>query len=130
MKYGNFTHDGREYVITTPKTPRPWINVISNGDYGLTLSQTGGGYSWRAHAQLNRITRWEQDLIRDDWGKFIYLRDEAHNIWSAGWKPAPIRRGIDAVTEQGIRSSNHRTSASRPNSSCLFPLTSRLSSGV
>ena len=87
MKYGNFTRDGREYVITTPKTPRPWINVISNGDYGLTLSQTGGGYSWRSHAQLNRITRWEQDLIRDDWGKFIYLRDEAHNVWSAGWKP-------------------------------------------
>jgi cellobiose phosphorylase len=86
-KYGNFSTDGREYHIKTPKTPRPWINVISNGDYGLTLSQTGGGYSWRTHAQLNRLTRWEQDLIKDEWGKYIYLRDEKGDVWSAGWKP-------------------------------------------
>ena len=86
-KYGYFSADGSEYVITTPTTPRPWINVISNGDYGLTFSQTGSGYSWRTHAQLNRLTRWEQDLIKDEWGKYIYLRDEKSNIWSAGWKP-------------------------------------------
>jgi len=86
-KYGYFSKDGREYVITTPRTPRPWINVISNGDYGITVSQTGSGYSWRTHAQLNRITRWEQDLIKDEWGKYIYLRDEKGNVWSAGWKP-------------------------------------------
>ncbi len=86
-KYGYFSQDGKEYVMTTPRTPRPWINVISNGDYGLTISQTGGGYSWRTHAQLNRITRWEQDLIKDEWGKYLYLRDEKGNVWSAGWKP-------------------------------------------
>lgn len=86
-KYGYFSKDGKEYIITTPRTPRPWINVISNGDYGMTVSQTGGGYSWRTHAQLNRITRWEQDLIKDEWGKYIYLRDEKGNVWSAGWKP-------------------------------------------
>ncbi len=86
-KYGKFSLDGKEYIITTPRTPKPWINVISNGDYGITISQTGSGYSWRTHAQLNRITRWEQDLIKDDWGKYIYLRDEKGNIWSAGWKP-------------------------------------------
>jgi len=86
-KYGHFSPDGKEYIITTPRTPRPWINVISNGDYGITVSQTGSGYSWRTHAQLNRLTRWEQDLIRDEWGKYIYLRDEKGNVWSAGWKP-------------------------------------------
>lgn len=86
-KYGHFSSDGKEYVITTPRTPRPWINVISNGDYGMTVSQTGSGYSWRTHAQLNRITRWEQDLIKDEWGKYIYIRDEKGNVWSAGWKP-------------------------------------------
>ncbi|MBM2840258.1 MAG: glycosyl transferase family 36 [Bacteroidetes bacterium] len=86
-KYGYFSDDGREYIITTPRTPRPWINVISNGDYGITISQTGSGYSWRTHAQLNRLTRWEQDLIKDEWGKYIYLRDEKGNVWSAGWKP-------------------------------------------
>jgi cellobiose phosphorylase len=85
--FGHFSDDGREYVITTPRTPRPWVNVVSNGDYGFVVSQTGSGYSWRTHAQLNRITRWEQDLIRDDWGKYIYLRDERGEVWSAGWKP-------------------------------------------
>jgi cellobiose phosphorylase len=86
-KYGYFSKDGKEYLITTTRTPRPWINVISNGDYGFTVSQTGSGYSWRTHAQLNRITRWEQDIIKDEWGKYIYLRDEKGNVWSAGWKP-------------------------------------------
>jgi cellobiose phosphorylase len=89
-KYGHFSADGREYVITDPRTPRPWINVISNGDYGLTFSQTGSGYSWRTHAQLNRLTRWEQDLLRDDWGKYLYLADESGHCWSAGWKPVAV----------------------------------------
>lgn len=86
-KYGQFSPDGTEYIVTTPETPKPWINVISNGDYGLAISQTGSGYSWRTHAQLNRLTRWEQDLIKDEWGKFIYIRDEKGKVWSAGWKP-------------------------------------------
>ncbi len=74
-KYGCFSDDGFEYVVTRPDTPRPWVNVISNGDFGLVVSQAGGGFSWRTHASLNRLTRWNQDLIRDDWGKWLYLRD-------------------------------------------------------
>lgn len=86
--YGYFSDDGREYIITRPDTPMPWINVISNGDYGLTLSQAGSGYSWRSHASLNRITRWEQDLIRDEWGKYLYLRDQdSGEVWSPTWQP-------------------------------------------
>jgi cellobiose phosphorylase len=110
-RFGYFNPNGEEYVITTPRTPRPWINVISNGDYGLTVSQTGSGYSWRTHAQLNRISRWEQDLIKDEWGKYIYLRDEKGNVWSAGWKPVcatpdfyECRHGIGYTI---IKSSNH-----------------------
>jgi cellobiose phosphorylase len=87
--YGYFSDDGREYVITRPDTPAPWINVLSNGDYGLVLSQTGSGYSWRTHASLNRVTRWSQDLVCDDWGKYLYIRDlESGAFWSAGWHPA------------------------------------------
>lgn len=85
--YGQFSKNGDEYIITTPTTPRPWINVLSNGEYGFTVSQAGGGYSWLKHAQLNRITRWEQDLLRDEWGKFLYLTDNRGHVWSAGWKP-------------------------------------------
>jgi len=86
--FGYFTSDGREYVITRPDTPRPWVNVICNGDYGLIESQTGSGFSWRDNSNLSRVTRWEQDLIKDSWGKYIYLRDqESGDVWSATWKP-------------------------------------------
>ena len=87
-KYGYFTADGREYVITRPDTPRPWVNVICNGDYGAVETQTGSGFSWRDNSNLSRVTRWDQDLIRDSWGKYIYIRDnETKKFWSATWKP-------------------------------------------
>ncbi|MFO8034967.1 MAG: glycosyl transferase family 36, partial [Candidatus Bipolaricaulota bacterium] len=86
--WGGFSEAGREYVIRRPDTPKPWVNVISWGDHGLVVSQAGGGYSWRTHASLNRITRWEQDLVKDEWGKFVYLRDQDSGaLWSAAWKP-------------------------------------------
>jgi cellobiose phosphorylase len=88
-EYGYFSDDRQEYIITRPDTPVPWVNVISNEQYGLVLSQAGGGYSWLTHASLNRITRWEQDLIRDEWGKFIFLRDmDSGEFWSPSWQPA------------------------------------------
>ena len=87
-KYGYFTKEGLEYVMTRPDPPRPWVNVISNGDYGIVESQTGSGFSWRENAQLSRITRWEQDLIKDNWGKYLYVRDrETGEFWSGTWKP-------------------------------------------
>jgi cellobiose phosphorylase len=87
-EYGYFSDDGSEYIITRPDTPMPWINVLSNGDYGLTLSQVGSGYSWRTHASLNRLTRWEQDLLRDAWGKYLYLRDlDSGEVWSLSYQP-------------------------------------------
>jgi cellobiose phosphorylase len=86
--YGYFSGDGREYVITTPLTPKPWGNVISNGDYGMMISQTGSGYSWRGNAGQNRITRSFQDLIKHNWGKYFYIRDLKRKVyWSATYKP-------------------------------------------
>ena len=87
-KYGYFNDTGDEYIITRPDTPRPWVNVICPGDYGVIVSQTGSGYSWKTHASHNRITRWEQDLIKDNSGKYLYLRDEdTGEFWSLTWKP-------------------------------------------
>ena len=86
--YGYFSDDGREYVITTPMTPRPWGNIISNGDYAMMVSQTGSGYSWRGNSGQNRITRSFQDLVKDNWGKYLYIRDRARGVyWSATFKP-------------------------------------------
>lgn len=98
-EYGYFDEAGDEYVILRPDTPAPWVNVISNGDYGLVVSQRGGGYSWRTHASLNRITRWEQDLVRDPWGKYLYLRDaDSGEFWSPTWNPC-----VNALSAYRVR---------------------------
>jgi cellobiose phosphorylase len=87
-KYGFFSDDGNEYVIKTYRTPKPWINVLSNGSYGLVISQTGGGFSWHTHSEFNRLNRWHQDLIKDDWGKYFYIRNnDTGEIWSPTWMP-------------------------------------------
>jgi len=87
--FGHFSDDGREYIITRPDTPVPWVNVISNGQWGLTCSNAGGGCSWRDNANLNRITRWNQDLVADASGKWLYLTDlESGQIWSPTRAPA------------------------------------------
>lgn len=116
-QYGYFSEDGREYVIKTPKTPRPWVNAISNGDYSFIISQTGSGFSWRGNAAENRLTRYSQDIIKDEWGKYIYIRDEeSGEFWSAAWKPVckepdfyEVRHGIgySVITQvkNGIKSS-------------------------
>ncbi len=86
--YGYFSQRGYEYIITRPDTPRPWTNIISNGDFGLAISQAGGGFSWRTDANLNRLTRWNQDLILDDRGKWLYLRDlETGLLRSLAYQP-------------------------------------------
>jgi cellobiose phosphorylase len=97
--YGYFSGDGREYIITTPMTPRPWGNIMSNGDYGMMISQNGSGYSWRGNAGQNRITRSFQDLIKDNWGKYFYIRDLKSNcFWSATYKPVMQTYDSYAVT--------------------------------
>ncbi|HBM79742.1 MAG TPA: glycosyl transferase family 36, partial [Clostridiaceae bacterium] len=70
--------------------------------YSIIVSQTGSGYSWRGNAGQNRITRSFQDLIKDNWGKYIYIRDtETGKYWSAAWMPVQadyefyrVRHGI------------------------------------
>jgi cellobiose phosphorylase len=91
--YGHFSPDGREYVITRPDTPRPWVNVICPASYGTVISQAGSGYSWLDHASFNRVTRWEQDLVRDAWGKYLFARDrDSGKAWSLTWQPMQVER--------------------------------------
>jgi cellobiose phosphorylase len=90
--YGHFSEDGASYIITRPDTPRPWVNIMSSGTYGVAMSQTGAGYSWLHHASMNRITRWNQDLIQDFMGRHIYVRDDkTGKFWSVGWQPVQAR---------------------------------------
>lgn len=86
--YGYFSDGGKEFVITTPFTPKPWGNIISNGDFGMMVSQTGSGYCWRGNAGQNRLTRSFQDLVKDNWGQYFYIRDlKRGTFWSATYKP-------------------------------------------
>jgi cellobiose phosphorylase len=87
-KYGHFSDEGNEYIINTHQTPKPWINVISNGEYGLVISQAGGGFSWLTHSEFNRLNRWHQDLVQDNWGKYFYVKNEdTSEFWSPTWMP-------------------------------------------
>ena len=102
-KYGYFSDGGASYTVTDWRTPRPWINVISNGQWGLTVSQAGGGYSWLEHSMLNRITRWQQDTVGDHCGKFLILRDnKTGKSWSVTPQPLkPVFQKYECVHGMG-----------------------------
>lgn len=96
-KFGQFEQTGRAFCITDPNTPMPWVNVICNGRFGLVVSQNGGGFSWFDDAQHNVLTRWEMDLVRDCYGKFLYLADlDTGDLWSLA--PAPTRPAYEAFS--------------------------------
>ena len=87
-RYGRFAPDGTEYHITDPRPPRPWSNIMANPRMGLAVTQTGSGFTWIDNSQLAVITRWQQDLVRDSSGKFLYVVDaESGETWSLS--PAP-----------------------------------------
>ncbi|MEZ0536426.1 GH36-type glycosyl hydrolase domain-containing protein [Caldicellulosiruptoraceae bacterium PP1] len=75
-KYGYYDTDTHEYVITEKNTPKPWINIISNPNYGILISQRGGGYSWYLNSVINRITRWRIDHSEDNLGKYFFIREK------------------------------------------------------
>ncbi len=87
MKYGFFDDDNREYVITNPRTPYPWINYLGNEDFFALTSNTGGGYTFYKDAKFRRLTRYRYNNVPiDDGGKYFYIKDE-NTVWSPGWKP-------------------------------------------
>ena len=87
MKYGYFDDKNREYVITEPKTPYPWINYLGNHDFFSLISNTAGGYTFYKDAKFRRLTRYRYNNVpTDDGGKYFYIKD-GDTIWSPGWKP-------------------------------------------
>ena len=93
-RYGHFSPDGKEFHVTSVKTPRPWVNIIANPQIGLAVSQTGSGFTWIDDSQLAVVTRWQQDLVGDRSGKFLYVRDsQSGEFWSLS--PAPTWPAYD-----------------------------------
>ena len=87
MKFGYFDDANREYVITTPKTPLPWINYLGCNEFFSLISNTCGGYTFYKDAKLLRLTRYRyNDVPNDINGKYFYIKDN-NTIWNPGWKP-------------------------------------------
>ena len=89
MQYGYFDDRNKEYVITTPKTPYPWINYLGSQEYFSMISNTAGGYSFYKDAKLRRITRYRYNNVPLDLGggRYYYINDGG-DVWSPGWAPA------------------------------------------
>ena len=87
MKFGYFDDQHKEYVITTPKTPLPWINYLGNREFFSLISNTCGGYTFYRDARPLRLTRYRyNDVPCDTNGKYFYIKD-GDCIWNPGWQP-------------------------------------------
>lgn len=87
MKYGYFDDEHREYVITRPDTPAPWVNYLGSPEYGAIISNNAGGYSFAKSGANGRILRYVFNNF-DEPGRYIYIRDNASgDYWSASWQP-------------------------------------------
>ena len=88
MKYGYFDDINREYVITEPKTPWPWINYLGNKDFFSLISNTAGGYSFYKDAKFRRITRYRYNGVpMDAGGRYFYIKDVTPSGIPVGNRP-------------------------------------------
>lgn len=121
MQYGHFDDARREYVISTPRTPLPWINYLGSDDFFTLVSNTAGGYSFYKDARLRRLTRYRYNASPLDADGFhVYIKDGAV-VWNTGWQPTQTeldsyacrhgmgytiiegkKNGIDAVQEMFV----------------------------
>ena len=96
MKFGYFDDAAREYVITTPRTPYPWINYLGSENFFGIISNTAGGYCFYRDARLRRITRYRyNNLPVDNGGRYFYIKD-GDTVWNPGWKP--VKTELDAYS--------------------------------
>ena len=108
MKFGHFDDSQKEYVITNPQTPWPWINYLGNEDFFSLISNTAGGYTFYKDAKFRRLTRYRYNNVpMDSGGRYFYIKDE-DTVWSPGWKPCktPLdkyecRHGMNYTTIEG-----------------------------
>ena len=100
MRYGTFDDAQREYVITRPDTPLPWLNYLGSEAYFGIISNTAGGYSFYKDARLRRLTRYRyNNAPLDTGGRYIYVRDNDNgSFWSPSWQPT--RSPLDSYTCQ------------------------------
>lgn len=98
---GGFADNGSEYVIVLGKdqwTPAPWINVIANAEFGFTVSELGGGYTWCLNSRMNQLTPWSNDPVVDPPGELFYLKDdESGDLWSPTALPIRVDNAVYVI---------------------------------
>ncbi len=104
MKYGYFDNKNREFVITRPDTPTPWINYLGSDEYCALISNTAGGYSFHRDPKDRRISRFRYNNVPVDRpGRYIYLRDQdSGDYWSATWQPIVKRTAYKYECRHGM----------------------------
>ena len=96
MKFGFFDDVNKEYVITNPRTPYPWINYLGTQEFFSLISNTAGGYSFFKDARLRRITRYRYNNVPVDMGgRYFYIND-GETVWSPGW--SPVKTELDSYS--------------------------------
>ncbi|AOR23721.1 GH36-type glycosyl hydrolase domain-containing protein [Clostridium taeniosporum] len=102
--YGGFSKVDNSYLIKLSNfknTPAPWINVISNDDFGFHITESGSSYTWCGNSRENKITPWSNDYIRDPLGEALYIRDDnSNNYFSI--TPKPVRDNGDYFIKHGF----------------------------
>lgn len=88
MNFGYFDDSLKEYVITTPTTPLPWINYLGCEDFYSLISNTSGGYSFYKDARLLRLTRYRYNNVPTDTGGHYYYIKDGDTVWNPGWQPS------------------------------------------
>jgi N,N'-diacetylchitobiose phosphorylase len=108
-EYGEFSPDGREYVIRLRpdgrgnhrRPPMPWTNVVANEQAGFLITESGAGYTWNGNSRLNRLSAWHNDPVCDPHGEALWLHDEDDGaFWSP--TPGPTPTNADYVVRHGM----------------------------
>ena len=110
MQFGHFDDSRKEYVITTPRTPLPWINYLGTQDFFSLISNTAGGYSFYKDAKLLRLTRYRyNNCPLDNGGRYYYIKD-GDTIWNPSWQPTQTeldayscRHGLGYTVISGLK---------------------------
>jgi len=130
--FGGFSEDGKEYRIQInidPETnrhsfpPAPWVNILSNPDFGTLVSERGAGYTWSENSRENKITTWSNDPVLDTHSEAFFIRDNERKIfWSPAPGPVPGNGNYEAVHGFGHTTFHHKSAGLKQELTHFVPL--------
>lgn len=113
--FGGFLADGRYAIDVLPDrvTPAPWANLLANDDFGILLTERGGGFLWNGNSRSGRLTAFANDTLYEGWGWMLYLVDEETGAFVRllpGARPAMPYRTLYGPAETVYRFETERLS--------------------